>query len=476
MKPGDDAVTAAARTGTDTYLCGRTGIAPNDRTMMRRIVRMTFRPEAVDAFLQIFEESKDQIRAFPGCLHLELWRDRSRPEVYFTYSLWSGPDALEAYRHSDLFRKTWARTKVLFAERPQAWSLDLVQMPERHPVIFGPAARNLESLLARERWSRVAVLVDENTEQHCYPRLAGALPPDHLLIRIPAGETHKNLDTCRHIWSQMLEARLDRQALLVNLGGGVVGDMGGFCAVAWKRGIRFVQLPTTLLAQVDASTGGKLGIDFEGVKNIIGAFADPLAVLVDTDFLATLPFAELRSGFAEVIKHALIADADQWESLRHIEDLRAANWAELVPRSLAVKRRIVAADPFERGLRKALNFGHTIGHAIESAALLTDRPLLHGEAIAIGMVCESWLSAKKVGLPPEELEQITSCIRQIFGYYPLNNLAKADLLALMRNDKKNEGAGINFSLLPRIGQVVVNQTATPAEIEASLEYYEQAMK
>ncbi len=443
---------------------------------MRRIVRMAFRPEAVDDFLQIFEESKDKIRAFPGCLHLELWRDRSRPELCFTFSIWSGPEALEAYRHSDLFRTTWARTKVLFAERPQAWSLDLVQMPERHPVIFGRAAPNLEALLAREHWSRVAVLVDENTERHCYPRLAETLPDDHLLIRIPAGETHKNLDTCRHIWTQMLEARLDRQALLVNLGGGVVGDMGGFCAVAWKRGIRFVQVPTTLLAQVDASTGGKLGIDFEGVKNIIGAFADPLAVLVDTDFLTTLPFAELRSGFAEMIKHALIADADQWAMLRRIADLRTADWSQIVPRSLAVKRRIVAADPREHGLRKALNFGHTIGHAVESAAMQTTRPLLHGEAIAIGMVCESWLSVQKAGLPPEELEQITAFIRQIFGYYPLNNLAKADLLALMQHDKKNEGEHINFSLLPRIGQVKVNQTASEADILASLDYYESAMR
>ncbi len=446
--------------------------------MMRRIVRMVFRPEAVDAFLQIFDESKERIRAFPGCLHLELWRDRSRPEVCFTYSIWTGPEALEAYRHSDLFRTTWARTKVLFADRPRAWSLDLVWPAGAggHPVIFGSAAPRLEALLARERWSRVAVLVDENTERHCYPRVADALPADHLLIRIPAGEVHKNLDTCRHIWSQMLEAQLDRQALLVNLGGGVVGDMGGFCATAWKRGIRFVQVPTTLLAQVDASTGGKLGIDFEGVKNIIGAFADPLAVLVDTAFLDTLPFEELRSGFAEVIKHALIADATQWEALRRIEDLPSADWAALVPASLEVKRRIVAADPYERGLRKALNFGHTIGHAVESAAMQTDRPLLHGEAIAIGIVCESWLSARKAGLPTEELEQITAFIRQIFGYYPLNNLAKADLLALMRNDKKNEGTGINFSLLPRIGQVVVNQTATPEEIEASLEYYERAMQ
>ncbi len=443
---------------------------------MRRIVRMAFRPEAVDAFLQIFEESKDKIRAFPGCLHLELWRDHSRPEVCFTYSLWTGPEALEAYRHSDLFRKTWARTKVLFAERPQAWSLELVQAPEGHPVIFGAAAPGLEAVLARHAPGRVAVLVDDHTEQYCYPKVRAALPDDHLLIRIPHGEQHKNLDTCRYIWTQMLEARLDRQALLVNLGGGVVGDMGGFCAATWKRGIRFVQVPTTLLAQVDASTGGKLGIDFEGVKNIIGAFADPLAVLVDTDFLATLPFAELRSGFAEVIKHALIADADQWKMLRRIEDLRTADWPQIVPRSLAVKRRIVAADPYERGLRKALNFGHTIGHALESAAMQTDQSLLHGEAIAIGMVCESWLSAQKVGLPPEELEQITAFIRQIFGYHPLNNLAKADLLALMHNDKKNEGDRINFSLLPRIGEVRVNQTASEADIRASLDYYESAMQ
>ncbi len=448
--------------------------------MMKRIVRMTFRPEAVDAFLQIFDDTKEKIRAFPGCLHLELWRERAQPHVCCTYSVWTQPEALEAYRRSALFRQTWARTKVLFADRPQAWSFEMLWPEEPgeggHPIHFGPVAPQLAALLARPDIGKVAVLVDAHTETHCYGRIRQVLPADHLLIRIPAGEAYKHLDTCRHIWSQLLEARIDRKGLLINLGGGVVGDMGGFCAASWKRGIRFVQIPTTLLAQVDASTGGKVGVDFEGVKNLIGTFAQPLDVLIDPAFLDTLPVEQLRSGFAEVIKHALIGDAAHWEQLCQLDSLQGAPWQQIVPRSLRVKRRIVAADPYEKDLRKALNFGHTIGHAVESAALHTERPLLHGEAIAIGMVCESWLSARKTGLPQAQLSQIVRFIRKIFGYYPLNNLPTADLLALMANDKKNDRAGINFTLLSHIGEARINQTASETEIRDSLAYYEAVMR
>ncbi len=442
--------------------------------MITRIVWMQFRPEAVNAFLALFHERAPRIRSFPGCHHLALWRDRAQPHVMCTYSLWESEAALEAYRHAELFRDTWAQTKPLFAARPRAWSFDTVWPTEAsldYPIYFGQAAPQLEQLLGQHAPSSVAVLVDTHTALYCYPHIRSVLPADHLLIRIPAGETHKQLDTCQYIWSQMLQAQLDRQALLINLGGGVIGDMGGFCAHCWKRGIRFVQVPTTLLAQVDASTGGKLGVDFMDVKNIIGAFGDPLAVVIDTTFLRTLPPAQLRSGFAEVVKHALIADAEHWQQLIQLPTLDAADWTQIVPHSLAIKRQIVAADPYERGLRKALNFGHTIGHAIESAALHTTESLLHGEAIAIGMICESWLSAKKAGLPDDELQAITHFLLRIFGCYPLNNLPIADLLALMANDKKNEGQGVNFSLLPHIGAVEINHTATPEEIQDSLAYY-----
>ena len=321
-------------------------------------------------------------------------------------------------------------------------------------------------------YAGIAVLTDENTERHCLPLLREQLAAfDPVYISVPAGERHKTLDTCKYIWEQLFQAGAGRNWCLLNLGGGVIGDMGGFCAGTFKRGMDFVQIPTTLLSQVDASVGGKLGIDFYGIKNSIGLFQEPRAVWADARFLKTLPARELRSGFAEILKHALIADHDQWEELTRIDDLTNVDWADWVARSVAVKQRIVAADPHERGLRKALNFGHTIGHAVEGYRLETPTPLLHGEAIAVGMICEAWLSAEKIGLSAEALQEIISYFLQVYGHEPIPEDQFDYLLALMQQDKKNEDQRINFSLLPAIGAVKVNQTATPAEIVASMRYY-----
>jgi len=343
---------------------------------------------------------------------------------------------------------------------------------EDYNITIGHLTADHVRWLADQHFAGIAVLVDTNTEVHCWPCLQNHLAQlSPVLIRIPAGEQHKTLATCQSVWEQLFLAGAGRNWCLLNLGGGVIGDLGGFCAGTFKRGMAFVQIPTTLLAQVDASVGGKLGIDFYGVKNSIGIFQNPRAVWADPHFFQTLPPRELRSGFAEIIKHALIADHDQWQELLATEDLKAIDWASWVARSVAIKQQIVAQDPHEHGLRKALNFGHTIGHAIESFFLETPNPLLHGEAIAAGMICEAWLSAQLVGLSTAHMEAITGLFLRLYGHRAVPVAAFPELLSTMRQDKKNEDTRINFSLVPEPGYVRVNQTATPTQIEASLVYY-----
>lgn len=343
-------------------------------------------------------------------------------------------------------------------------------------IYVGEFDQQLSEWLKEKAYSRIAVIVDHNTKIHCWPLLKSVLAPyDPVLIEIQAGEEHKHIGTCQEIWTQMMDARVDRRSLTINLGGGVIGDMGGFCASTFKRGMDFVQMPTTLLSQVDASIGGKLGIDFMQVKNSIGVFRNPQAVYIDPRFLKTLPGRELRSGFAEIIKHSLIADREQWEALRQITDLSQVDWPQLIVPSLRIKQGIVEQDPFERGIRKALNFGHTIGHAVEGYALETDTPLLHGEAIAVGMIAETYLSHEQLGLDQEELDTITSFIRHIYEPLALDPATFPELLQLMSNDKKNESKAINFSLLPEAGSVEVNRTGSAEEIMRCLEFFNSTL-
>lgn len=343
---------------------------------------------------------------------------------------------------------------------------------DNYDLTIGPLGTAQVEWLTARRFAGVVVLMDDNTHRDCWPLVApllAGLSPHTIIVR--PGEQHKTLETCQYIWQRLFDMGAGRNWCLLNLGGGVLGDMGGFCAATYKRGMAFVQVPTTLLSQVDASVGGKLGIDFYGFKNSIGVFQDPIAVWADARFFETLPARELRSGFAEIIKHALIADAAQWEELRQITDLPTIDWSGWVARSVAVKRAIVQADPLEKGLRKALNFGHTIGHAVESHFLTTDTPLLHGEAIAIGMVCEAWLSVQQQTLTQTQYADIRDVLLRIYGHVPIPMDAWEELLATMRQDKKNEYAEINFSLLPTIGAVSVNETSSPAAIKKSLTQY-----
>ena len=306
---------------------------------------------------------------------------------------------------------------------------------------------NSLSKLDISTYSKVAVLVDENTKRDCLfklPQIENAL-----IIEIKSGEKYKNLNTCNFIWEQLTTNNFDRNALLINLGGGVIGDIGGFCAATYKRGLEFIHIPTTLLAMVDASVGGKLGIDFKGFKNQIGLFNNPKAVLISSVFLETLAESELKSGFAEVVKHALISDNSLWLKLKNtpFTDL---DWEDIIDTSIQIKNKIVLADPFEKGERKKLNFGHTFGHAIESYYLEKGTPISHGEAVFMGMILETEIS----DLSETNKNEIKNYILSNFSLPYTPN--KTYLHKFLLNDKKNQNEKINFTLLSGIGNCSID--------------------
>jgi 3-dehydroquinate synthase len=341
-------------------------------------------------------------------------------------------------------------------------------------VIIGPEALpSLGELLRRPAVSRVFVLVDGNTSRLCLPLIEPRLPADYKLIEIPAGEEYKTLSSCDTVWCELTEQRADRHAVLVNLGGGVVTDLGGFAAALYKRGIRFVQVPTTLLAQVDASVGGKTGVDFQGYKNQLGVFQEPAGVFIEPRFLQTLDPRQIKSGYAEVIKHWLIADAEAFNANRRLGWL-TDDWTPIIRDSVALKQRIVAQDPLESGPRKLLNFGHTVGHALESYLLTQpSREVLHGEAVAAGLVCESWLSVQHGLLSAEELDKIETFVFSVFDKIPFVSLETAAIAEFALQDKKNTGSTINCTLLNGIGNGIFDQPVAVAEIAESLRYYQR---
>jgi 3-dehydroquinate synthase len=337
-------------------------------------------------------------------------------------------------------------------------------------VAIAPILESLPAFLSSNDFSAIAVIADNHTSRFCYPDLKAILPK-HILIRIKSGEEQKHIATCELIWDALTRANFDRHALVLNLGGGVIGDMGGFCAATYKRGIAFAQLPTTLLAQVDASVGGKLGIDFRGLKNHIGVFQQPDAVLIDPAFLSTLPERELRSGFAEVVKHCLIADATMWDEIRR-RDLDEQDWPTLVAHSVGVKQRVVEQDPTEKGLRKILNFGHTLGHAVETYFLNQSRKrLLHGEAIAVGMVAEAFIAYQKKMIDQSLLTQIEEYVFAVYGNARLTDDDTDPILALTLQDKKNRGSQIRMALLEGPGSCAFDVVVTNAEMRRGLEFY-----
>lgn len=342
-------------------------------------------------------------------------------------------------------------------------------LPEN--ILFAThAPSDLQSFLQQKKYSQVAVLVDENTHKHCYPVIQPGLPA-HSIIEVKSGEEQKNLGTCEIIWQQMTDLALDRHAVLIVLGGGVLGDMGGFCAATYKRGIDFILIPTTLLAQVDASIGGKLGVDFNHLKNHIGVFQQPVLTLLHSVFLKTLPQPELRSGFAEIIKHCLTADATMWDEIR-TRTFQDQNWDILTKHSVAFKARVTSEDPKEKGLRKILNSGHTIGHAVESHLLGAGHRILHGEAIAIGLIAEGFIAKEKGFLSPVQLHEITAFVLTIFGKINLSNKQIEEAAQLAVQDKKNRDNRILCVLLRGIGSAQWDVEITPDEIKTALTYYQ----
>ncbi|MCE7043037.1 3-dehydroquinate synthase [Dyadobacter sp. CY312] len=338
-------------------------------------------------------------------------------------------------------------------------------------VVIAPIQESLLSFISSANYSKVIVIADNNTKRHCYPHIKSALPP-HKMVVIPSGETNKLLATCETIWEAMTNAELDRHALVINIGGGVIGDMGGFCAAVYKRGIDFLQIPTTLLSQVDASVGGKLGIDFHGFKNHLGVFNLPKTVLIDPVFLNTLPVREIRSGFAEIIKHCLIADGAKWKQISAI-DFEDQNWTDLIDHSVKIKQHVVDQDPTEKGLRKILNFGHTLGHAVETHFLgkAANQRLFHGEAIAVGMIMESYLSFKRGMIDQATLSAIEEFIFATYGRVKIAAEDIEAIIALTRQDKKNRGSEIRFSLLTSAGSCAYDIVVSLSEMRKAIAYY-----
>ena len=387
-------------------------------------------------------------------------------------------------------------------------------------IISNDIEHDLATAVAESEHDRVFVLTDDTTHECCLPKVAALLAQyDAVPITIPHGDQHKTLAALGDVWTALQQGGATRHSLLVNLGGGMITDLGGFAAATFKRGINFINIPTTLLAMVDAAVGGKTGINFGGLKNEVGAFADARFVIINTCFLDTLDAENLCSGYAEMLKHALISDERMWAE--HVNfDLSQPDLAELqrmVAESIAVKERIVAEDPHEHGIRKALNFGHTIGHALEEFALqqaggavvstapenkptpgdavvstapnskltsggavvstapnnqLTpkNRPLLHGYAVAFGLIGELYMSARKAGFPTERLHQTARFIRENYAQTEFTCNDYPTLLNLMRHDKKNTSGVINFTLLHNIGDIRINQTATDEEICEALDF------
>jgi 3-dehydroquinate synthase len=343
---------------------------------------------------------------------------------------------------------------------------------DNYPIFFENSIQELLKFVKDGNYSRVFILTDENTAEHCLhlvkPHFEGMDNFD--LLEIPAGEENKNIDFCIGVWKLLIDFEADRKSLLINLGGGVITDMGGFAASTYKRGIDFVHVPTTLLSQVDASVGGKTGIDLDSVKNIVGTFTQPKAVFIAVDFLKTLSKREILSGTAEMLKHGLIIDAPYWNALKN-SDLSIPD-AQLIYRSVEIKNEVVIEDPTEKGVRKSLNFGHTIGHAVETNSLMKDKkPLTHGEAIAIGMICESYLSNKSAGLSNNELDEIVKVFGNLYPKYTLKKEDYPELLAIMLKDKKNINGKINCTLLTSIGQYKLDNFFTNNELCESLDYY-----
>lgn len=338
--------------------------------------------------------------------------------------------------------------------------------------------KDLSDILSQLSYDRLFVLTDENTEKLCYPFIKqNESITQASKIIIKAGDSNKNIESLASIWKHLSENGATRHSLLINLGGGMLTDIGGFAAASFKRGIKCINIPTTLLGAVDAAVGGKTGINFNGLKNEIGAFAPAETVLIDSDFFKTLDHQNFLSGYAEMIKHGLIDSDKEWKATIAFdtEDIDYEKLKQLVVDSVAVKERIVEIDPFEKGIRKALNLGHTIGHAFESLSYETNKPIQHGYAVAWGVVCELYLSSKFCGFPKEKLYKTVYFIRDNYDGFLFGCDDYERLYEYMKHDKKNESDTVNFTFLSDVGKVEINQTATKEDIFESIDFLRESV-
>ena len=355
-------------------------------------------------------------------------------------------------------------------------------MDRQKVIISNDLQKALSNAIAECPHDKLFVLVDETTHQLCLPVIAGFdCMQEAQCIVIGATDTHKTLDTLSHVWAELQRMGATRHSLLINLGGGMVTDLGGFAASTFKRGLAYINIPTTLLAMVDASVGGKTGINFGGLKNEIGVFNNANSVILDTIFLKTMDQENILSGYAEMLKHGLISEEKMWAELLNFnldhpdgqDNLEfLVQLGRMLADSVAVKQRIVTEDPTEHGIRKALNLGHTAGHAFESLAL-ERKPILHGYAVAYGLVVELYLCCVKTGFPQDKMRQTVAFIKEHYGRMPITCDDYPKLIELMHHDKKNVGTDINFTLLGGIGDIRINQTATEEDIKEALDFYRE---
>jgi len=345
-----------------------------------------------------------------------------------------------------------------------------------YPVCFNETGyQTLNQHLKENKYSNLFIIVDSNTNEYCLPVFLPLLETDLTIeiVEFEGGEPNKNIESCVQIWNVLTELGADRKTLIINLGGGVVTDLGGFVASTFKRGVDFIHIPTTLLSMVDASVGGKNGVDLGNLKNQIGVINTPKMVLIDTHYLETLPQNEMRSGLAEILKHGLIFDKNYWEQFLDLKALDFADFDEIIYRSVEIKNEIVTQDPTEKNIRKSLNFGHTLGHAIESYFLENENKttLLHGEAIAVGMILESYISLHKNLINQDEYNQIKSTFKSIYDEVNFEENDIESILKLLIHDKKNEYGTIQFALIDGIGKIKINQLVENELILAAFEDY-----
>ncbi|MCK5776127.1 MAG: 3-dehydroquinate synthase [Bacteroidales bacterium] len=347
-----------------------------------------------------------------------------------------------------------------------------------YPIIISDdIGKYIDDFISTSNYSSTYILMDENIMADCWPILSKeseTLRNAEILL-IEAGESQKDIAIATQLWQALTENEADRSSLLINFGGGVITDLGGFIASTFKRGMDFINIPTSLLAMVDASVGGKTGINLQHHKNQIGLFSEPKRIFIQSRFLETLDERQLKNGYAEMLKHGLITDANLWDSLKKIKNIDTLNILPYIEKSIQIKVDIVKKDPLEKGFRKALNFGHSLGHLLESFSLQNDEnPLYHGEAVAIGMMIESYISTQKSGLPLTEFDDIKNYLGSIYDKYEIPDSFWANFEHIINQDKKKEGKKLNFTFVSKIGAALINQDCTIEEIKQAIIYYKES--